>query len=143
MAENKTTDNKPGTSQKLAEKKNPVKQHITKTAIQGSKQPQAHVQAVAPTTSVYKPPAGVQPVPPAPEPAPAPAPAPTTPPAEEPGHLDLIEQILLQHETFKLILQQLTDLAKISGTTPGTGKAVLQHTYNCNTGRDARATKQS
>jgi len=60
--------------------------------------------------SPYQPPcpAGIQPsIPPVPP-----------PPGGEPGFTELIQRILEQHETFKLILDQFTAIAESTGTAP-------------------------
>ncbi len=89
-----------------------------KTAAPG--QPKAHIQQAAPTTSIYKPPPGVQPCP-----SPAPAPAPTPPPAEQPILTELIQRIIAdhdaivaQHETMQQILSKMTEMVTILGTAP-------------------------
>lgn len=104
----------------MAEKKPVDKKSIPrgKTAAPGQTQPQAHIQQAAPTTSVYKPPPGVQP-------CPSPAPAPTPPPAEQPILTELVQRIIAdhdaivaQHDTMQQILSKMTEMVTILGTDP-------------------------
>ena len=46
------------------------------------------------------------------------APPPPIPPSEEPSYTDLIQRILEQHETFRQILVQLTEISKSIETAP-------------------------
>lgn len=111
-------DTKPVDKKSIPGKGTAEKPAVKKTTVMQSK-PQAQIQQPAPTTSVYKPPPGQQPCPaqvPPPAPVPPAPPVPAPPPVEEPGHAELLERILAEHETFKLILVQLTEIAKIAGT---------------------------
>lgn len=103
---------KPADKKSVPGKTGPQANKIPVATVQRQNPPQAHIQQAAPATAVYKPPPGVQPCP-APVPAPVPAPAPAT----DSGHLELIQRILEQHETFKLILDQLTAIVKSTGTS--------------------------
>lgn len=84
-----------------------------KTTVMQPGKPQAQIQQAAPTTSVYKPPPGQQPCA-----APAPPEQPAPPPVEGPSHTELLQRILEEHETFRQILSQMTELVTSLGTAP-------------------------
>lgn len=110
MAETKPTDKKiiPGKGKE-------IKPAAKKTAVMQPGKPQAQIQQAGPTTSVYKPPPGQKPCTPAPPVTPEP-PAPPPPPVEQPILTELLQRIVEEHETFRLILDQLTVIAQSTGT---------------------------